>query len=58
VQNGERLSLEQIRALLEASEEIELEAVEREEAYAWMTRLLCEQEYGKQRRETKGILRR
>jgi hypothetical protein len=58
VQNGERLSLEQIRAFLEASEEIEFEATNRGEVYDWMTRALCEQEYGKQSREVKGMLRR
>lgn len=52
------MSLEQIRAFLEASEEIEFEAAEREEVYQWITRTLCEQEYWKQGRSVKGMLRR
>ena len=47
MQDGERLSLEQIRAFLEASDELEFEAVHRKEVYEWMTRVLCEQEYWK-----------
>lgn len=52
------MSLEQIRAFLEASEEIQFEAAEREEVYGWVTRTLCEQEYWKQGRGVKGMLRR
>jgi len=58
VQNGERLSLEQIRAFLEASGEIEFEAANRREVYDWVTGALCEQEYWKQSRGAKGMLRR
>jgi len=58
VQNGERLSLEQIRAFLEASGEIEFDAANRREVYDWVTRALCEQEYWKQSRGAKGMLRR
>jgi transposase InsO family protein len=58
VRNTERLSLEQVRAFLEASEEIEFEAADREEVYEWITRTACQQEYWKQKRETKGMLRR
>jgi transposase InsO family protein len=58
VRNGERLSLEQIRAFLDASEEIGFEAADRDEVYQWITRTLCEQEYWKQGRSVKGILRR
>ena len=57
MRNGERLSLDQIRAILEA-EGIEFEASKREEVYGWVTRVLCEQEYWKQKREVKGLLRR
>jgi transposase InsO family protein len=56
VQNGEQLSLDQIRAFVEATD-IEFRAVDRSEAYKWITRLLCQQEYWKQRRPIKGILR-
>lgn len=57
MRNGERLSLEQIRAFLEASEEIEFKAANREEIYAWITATLCQQEYWKQGRGVKGTLR-
>lgn len=58
MRNGERLSLEQIRAFLEASVEIEFEAAERQEVYDWVMRTLREQEYWKQGRDVKGLLRR
>ena len=58
MKNGERLSLEQIRTFLAASEEFRFEANNREEIYGWVTRTLVEQEYGAQRREAKGLLRR
>jgi hypothetical protein len=57
VQNGERLSLEQIRVFLEATNEVQFEAAERGEVYAWISRTLCEQEYWKQSKATKGLLR-
>jgi len=58
VENGERLSLEEIRAFLEASQEIEFAAANRQEVYDWVTRVLCGQEYWKQSRGVKGLLRR
>jgi transposase InsO family protein len=57
VRNGERLSLEQIRAFLQASEEVQFEASNRAEVYAWVTQILSQQEYWKQERPTKGLLR-
>jgi hypothetical protein len=57
VENTEQLSLEQIRAFLQASQEVRFEATQREEIYGWMTRTLCHQEYWKQKREAKGLLR-
>ena len=45
MQNGERLSLEQIRAFLKASEEFRFEASQRKEVYDWVTRTLVEHEY-------------
>ena len=54
----ERMSLEQIRAFLEASEEMEISGCHREEVYGWVEATLCGQEYGKQKREVKGVLRR
>jgi transposase InsO family protein len=57
MKNGERLSLEQIRAFLKASEEFRFEASKRKEIYEWVTQTLVEQEYGGQPREAKGVLR-
>jgi transposase InsO family protein len=57
MKNGERLSLEQIRTFLEASEEFRFEATKRKEKYDWVTRTLVEHEYGGQSREAKGVLR-
>jgi transposase InsO family protein len=58
MQNMERLNLEQIQAFLKASEEVQFEAANRQEVYEWITRVLCEQEYWKQGRAVKGMLRR
>jgi transposase InsO family protein len=58
VQNAERLSLDQILVFLEASQEIAFKAANREEVYGWLTGVLCEQEYWKQKRAVRGILRR
>jgi transposase InsO family protein len=57
VHNGEKLSLEQVRAFLEASEEVRFEATSRPEVYGWITRTLCQQEYWTQERAGKGLLR-
>jgi hypothetical protein len=46
------------RAFLQASDKMEFDAVHRREVYEWMTRGLCEQEYWKQKRAVKGLLRR
>lgn len=57
MENSEKLSLEQIRAFLEASQEVRFEATRREEVYGWVTRTLCHQEYWRQTRRAKGLLR-
>ena len=57
MKNAERQSLEQIRAFLEAGHEVEFEAKDRNEIYTWMTATLCQQQYWKQAREVKGLLR-
>ena len=57
MKNGERLSLEQIRVFLEASEEFRFAASKRKEIYDWVTGTLVEHEYKGQRREAKGVLR-
>jgi hypothetical protein len=43
MQDGERLSLEQIHAFLEASDELRFEASDRRELYQWVGRTLVEQ---------------
>ncbi len=58
MKNGGRLSLEQIREFLAASEEFRFEANNREEIYNWVTQTMVEQEYKGQKRKAKGLLRR
>lgn len=57
MQGGEKLSLEQIRALLEASVEIRFAGHSRSEVYGWVGRTMREHDYAKQGREAKGLLR-
>jgi hypothetical protein len=52
------LSLEQIRAFLDASEEVEFRGKRRQEVYDWMTRLMRRQEYRKQGKAVRGLLLR
>jgi transposase InsO family protein len=58
VQEAERLSLEEIRQLLEASEGIRFAGVKRAQVYSWIELLLCEQEYARQGKASRGLLRR
>jgi len=58
VQNSERLSLEQIRAFLEASDEVHFAATNKQEVYDWVGRTLVGQEYASLVREGKGLVRR
>jgi transposase len=58
MRDGEKLSLEQIRAFLEASEEIQFEGKRRREVYEWITRLLHQQGYRTQGKVVRGLLRR
>src|SRR5258708_7610899 len=57
MENTEKLSLEQIRAFLQASQEVRFEATRRQEIYEWITGTICYQEYWKQKRTTKVLLR-
>jgi hypothetical protein len=57
MQGGEKLSLEQIRALLEASQEVRFTGHSREDIYDWIGKTLREHNYAKQGREAKGLLR-
>ena len=46
VRNEGRLSLEQIRAFLAGSDELEIEAAERNEIYIWLMRTLARRGIG------------
>src|ERR1700685_2819178 len=58
MQEAERLSLEEIRQLLEASEGIRFAGVKRAQVYSWIELVLCEQEYACQGKASRGLLRR
>jgi hypothetical protein len=58
VQDGERISLDQIRAFLEGSQELRFESSGRSERCAWVERTLVQQEYGGLGRAQKGLVRR
>jgi hypothetical protein len=58
VQDGERISLVQIQAFLEGSQELRFESNGRSERCAWVERTLVEQEYGGLGRTEKGLVRR
>lgn len=57
MKNGEKLGLEQIRAFLEAADEVQFVAAGRGDVYAWISRTLCEQGYRKHGKAAKGLLR-
>ena len=58
VHEAEKLSLEQIAAFLQASEEIRFKAQSREQVYHWIEQLLQQQQYEQQGRKGRGLLRR
>ncbi len=58
VHETEKLSLQQIEKFLVAAKEVRFEVSERKEVYGWIERLLCQQEYARQGRSTRGLLRR
>jgi transposase InsO family protein len=57
VRQTEKLSLDQIRAFLEASEEVQFEGEKREEVYRWISGILQTHSYGKRNRAERGLLR-
>jgi hypothetical protein len=57
MKNGETLSLEQIRAFLEASGDVCFQARDRGELYDWVNQTLRGQNYGRLKRTGKGLLR-
>jgi hypothetical protein len=56
--DGEALSLEQIRAFLEATTEVSFEANHRRELYDWIGQTLRGQKYGELKREGRGLVKR
>lgn len=57
MQGGEKLSLDKIREVLAASEELRFTGHSREDIYRWVETTMREQGYEKQGREVKGLLR-
>ena len=57
VHRAEKLSLEGMRRFVGASEEIRFEGHKREQIYAWVERVLCQQEYAQQGKTARGLLR-
>jgi transposase InsO family protein/predicted DNA-binding transcriptional regulator AlpA len=57
VRQAEKLSLDQIRAFLEASEAVQFEGEKRQEIYSWVSQTLQTQSYGKRNRAERGLLR-
>jgi transposase InsO family protein len=58
VHEAEKLNLEQIEAFLKASEGIRFEGENRQQVYGWVEQLLRQQQYQKQGRRARGLLRR
>jgi hypothetical protein len=54
----ESLSLEEIQAFLEASEEVGFEGRNRDEVYAWVNETLRGQRYQESKRSGRGVVRR
>ena len=58
MQVPEKLSLEQIQAFLDGSEEMQLEGQNREEVYGWVNQTLRQQQYEGLKRSGRGLVRR
>ena len=58
MENGQKQSLEQIRALVEASQEARFHSQDWEDLYEWVNRTLRQQDYGRLKRGGKGLVRR
>ena len=55
---AEKLNLDQIEVFLNASEEIRFEGENRQQVYGWVEQVLRQQQYQKQGRGARGLLRR
>jgi len=58
VHEAEKLSLEAIRGFVEASEGLRFESESREQVYGWVELVLRQQEYQRQGKAARGLLRR
>jgi len=58
VHEAEKLSLEAIRGFVEASEGLRFESESREQVYGWVELVLRQQEYPRQGKAARGLLRR
>jgi transposase InsO family protein len=58
VQTEERMSLEQIRAFLQASDAVGFQGRKREEVYSWVNQILGQQNYVELKRSGRGLVRR
>ena len=58
METGQALGLDQIRAFLEASDEVGFKGVNREEVYGWVNRTLGQQCYAELKRRSRGMVRR
>ncbi|MHB1938167.1 MAG: hypothetical protein ACYCOR_16495, partial [Acidobacteriaceae bacterium] len=58
VHQAEKLSLEQIRLLVTASEGVRFESEHRRQMYGWVECVLVEQEYLRQGKAARGLVRR
>src|SRR5690242_9949355 len=58
MQAAEGISLEQIRAFLEASEEVKFKARNKEDLYDWVNQTLEQLHYCKLKRSQRGLVRR
>jgi hypothetical protein len=57
MENGEGLSLAQMQAIVQASEEVRFAGRQRNEVYEWVQRVLVQGEYGRQGRPARGVMR-
>ena len=55
---AEKLNLDEIEAFLKASEGIRFEGEHRQQVYGWVEQVLRQQQYQKQGRRGRGLLRR
>ena len=58
MQAGESMSLAQIQAFLESSDEVEFKAGNKEDLYEWVNQTLRQLDYGKLKRSGRGLVRR